>query len=658
MKMRFEILFIALSFIIISCSKQNTNSVYYLADNEVVDAPIGSLQLAPAIFVDSLRFQSFGQKEGSVVRVKIADADYDLHLYLLPATGAKIAIRPPYGKQFAQHGDTLSISIRLNPKNPSITPKYLEHKVEKYAGDLEKWPRIAIGAPHGDCDVNTGDIVKIVTEKYGIPTTAAYLCRFSSRGLWYDCNRPLMKRPNPRGGTYRNRVWNDSSMAVYENYQQKVFENSAMKAGDRFNLYMSFHGHDLSVKMPDGTQKYRDVMEALGVGFTRDEICRIKDFYYRNAQRYYDNPPDLFFGNLPEDQKYEFAGQTVNFFYSGLGTRMYGSMRSDLIIHGIHIETPNSVRLNPAVWSHTADFLGEWYTFIRDSILSKETQKPATGMLIQNQQEMIGIPGGVYLRGAEEEFGWSSEHPQHKVEIDGFFIDKYETSNGDFCRFLNDRFEKGFIRIQDGNVYSIENSKRQTATRNANPFSEITFSDNHFQAIKGRENFPVVYVSWYGARAFAEWRGCRLPTEAEWEYAASWDPQLQKKYRYSVTQDTMMDEWANFSGSGDLYEDVYRIPNTTPAGYYKAESPLGIKDMSGNVWEWCEDDYDEYGEYRNQPANQVWSNPLIRKNTTMKTIRGGAWDTEFSVVRSTMRLGISPEALLVNTGFRCVKELK
>lgn len=617
-----------------------------------VAPPVSTLQLGPAIFFSEAFVESLGVREGSPVRIIKSNKIEDLRVYKFFGASNEFAVHKKYADKLGITDGENEFEIVVIPENEAtISPKPIKFTVENYKGNLREWKGYAFGAPHGDCDFETGNIVKLVAENYGIPATAAYGCRLSYRGIWYDCNRPLMKEPKPDGrGVIPERHWNEAAERKYRIYQDSVWANSRMHYGERFELFTSFHGHDLTVKLPDGTKAERPVIEGMGAGFTKDELRKIKKFYYENRSRYWKNPPDLYFGNLPEDRTYEQFGVKLTFFYSGLGTRTYGSLRSDLCKRALHFETPNTMRLDKAVQPKTAEFLRDLYAFIRTEIIEKESAEKPENIAVHAPKDLnakIKIPAGEFLMGAPEGKGWSSERPQHTVFLDEFEIDKYEVSNLRYAEFLNEAKRAGKVEVKNGKVYG-SNGKLYFETEKANPFSEIIYRKGKFIVKKNREYFPVVFVTYYGAKGFAEFYGGDLPTEAEWEKAATWDN--GRKYFYAVTSDTIKESEANFEDSGDPFEKV--LPGTTPVGFYEAASPYGVKDMSGNVWEWCEDTY-VYGAYKNY-ADSVARNPVELREGTMKSVRGGAWNTEFTVVRGSMRLGINPNAGLVNLGFRCV----
>jgi formylglycine-generating enzyme required for sulfatase activity/Fe2+ transport system protein FeoA len=621
---------------------------------KLVKPPVATRQLGPSIFFSKKNIADFGLTEGTPVRVYHDKKFIDLRPYLFFGDDNSFALHKKDAEKLGlQSGVNKIIIEKIDLSQTKLTPKPIKFHVENYKGNLEQWKGFAFGAPHGDCDNETGEVVKKVSARFGIPSTAAYGCRVSYRGIWYDCNRPLMKKPKENGhGVIPERQWNKAAEAKYKVFQDSVLSNSKMKYGDRFNLYCSFHGHDLTVKLKDGTVIQRPVIEGMGMGFSNNELRRIKKYYYRVRNKLYKNPPDLYFGNLPEDHIYEYQGIKLTFFYTGLGSRTYGSLRRDFLKNGLHFETPNSMRFGEDVQSQTAVLLSNIYSFVRDSIFTERNKIKPNYSLVKSPKDLgakILIPKGDFLMGVKDGQGWSSERPQHTVFIDDFLIDKYEVTNYQFAEFLNSELNSGKIQIKNGVVSNINTGKILYRTKKKSPFSEISFTGSKFVVDSNRNYFPVIYVTYWGASEYAQYKGGRLPTEAEWEKAASWDAKHNRKYLYSVKQNTINGSMTNFDRSGDMFD--FTQPGTTPVGYYRTASPYGVKDMSGNVWEWTADNY-IYSIYKSV-KDSVLKNPLVTKPSTMKTIRGGAWDTEYAVLRSSMRLGINPDQGLINLGFRC-----
>ncbi len=239
--------------------------------------------------------------------------------------------------------------------------------------------------------------------------------------------------------------------------------------------------------------------------------------------------------------------------------------------------------------------------------------------------EFVYVDGGTFQMGSND--GRSDEQPVHTVTLTGFEISKYEITNAQYCKFLND-IGVNLLGSFGGTIYIyILRSSCQ-----------IEYSGGQFVVKSGKDNNPVIQVSWYGAKAFCEWAGGRLPTEAEWEYASRGGNQSQG-YTYSGSNNVDDVAWY-LSNSGGL---------THPVGQ-KQSNELGIYDMSGNVWEWCKDWYGiDY--YSSSPTN----NPQGPTTGVFRVLRGGSWYSGAFSVRCADRGNYDPSNSYINFGFRCVR---
>jgi len=235
-----------------------------------------------------------------------------------------------------------------------------------------------------------------------------------------------------------------------------------------------------------------------------------------------------------------------------------------------------------------------------------------------------------------EEHG-ENEKPVHAVYLDSYWIDQTEVTNTMYAHFLNIM----------GNQSSESGIPWLDASDND---VKIHQSNNIWQVDSEYENHPVIEVSWYGAQAYCEWAGRRLPTEAEWEKAAGWDDDLQSQQIFPWG-DSFDAGGANFCDSNcptgwrnENYDDGYQY--TSPVGSYESgQSFYGAYDMAGNVWELVEDWYDAY------QGNTVDDSDY---GTTYKVLRGGSWDLTEYYLRPAFRVKSSPADADYDIGFRCV----
>lgn len=189
--------------------------------------------------------------------------------------------------------------------------------------------------------------------------------------------------------------------------------------------------------------------------------------------------------------------------------------------------------------------------------------------------EMVAVKGGTYLMGSNDDGGYV-----HQVKISDFYLGKYEVTNEQFCAFLNDY---GTDKVKSGE-YAGEKMiyNAQTAWSKNYPWG-VYKSGNTWYPINGYEKHPVIFVTWYGANEYCNWLSkitgetYRLPTKAEWEYAAG-GGNKSNGYKYAGSDN--IDEVAWYKGNSG--------GKTHPVGE-KKPNELGIYDMSGNVCEWCYD---------------------------------------------------------------------
>jgi formylglycine-generating enzyme len=304
---------------------------------------------------------------------------------------------------------------------------------------------------------------------------------------------------------------------------------------------------------------------------------------------------------------------------------------------------------------------------------------------------MVWIAGNSYGMGALDNEGRSDEYPQHTVTVSGFWIDATEVTNAQFRQFVN---ATSYITTAEKKP-DWEEIKKQLPAGTAKPSEDVLVASSlvftppahavpledasqwwswkkganwqHPQGpgsnIKEKDHYPVVHISWYDATAYAKWAGKRLPTEAEWEFAARGG--LQNAIYPWGTEDieTGKSKANTWQGSfPDKNTGWDKFQALAPVQSFAA-NPLGLYDMAGNVWEWCSDWYDAnwYTAQKNtnatNPAGPVRSNDPMEPTVPKKVVRGGSFMCNASYCkgyRVTSRMKTSPDTGLEHTGFRCV----
>jgi len=237
---------------------------------------------------------------------------------------------------------------------------------------------------------------------------------------------------------------------------------------------------------------------------------------------------------------------------------------------------------------------------------------------------MAWIPAGTFVMGTNN--GLSDEGPAHEVYLDGFLIDIYEVTNEEFVKFLNDKSEQGIINEEWYKYYSDN--------------AHIQLSNEKWLVEEGYQDHPVTEVSWYGAQAYCEWRGARLPTEAEWEKSAR--GKLDDKMYPWGDEDPICEAGKNNGAqSADCGGGSVPVGSFTPNFY-------GLYDMAGNVLEGVQDYYDvNYYEKSSQ------KNPTGPTLGISRALRGGSWNDEVIFINVHNRYKNYPYITFYDIGFRC-----
>jgi formylglycine-generating enzyme len=311
---------------------------------------------------------------------------------------------------------------------------------------------------------------------------------------------------------------------------------------------------------------------------------------------------------------------------------------------------------------------------------------------------MVWIPGGEFTMGSDAADASSSEHPAHRVRVDGFWMDETDVTNAQFRKFVE---ATGYVTTAE-RVPTVEEIMKYAMPGATPPKKEdlvagaLVFSppdhpvdlrdvsgwwkyvpgaswrhpEGPKSSIDGKDDHPVVHVSWFDAEAYAKWAGKRLPTEAEWEFAARGGKEGKKYVWGDDDFDEKHPQCNNFQGHfpdkntvKDGYERTSPVKAFPPNGY-------GLYDMAGNVWQWCDDWYlPNIYSLRTQALNRV-NGVLVnpkgpehsfdpKQRPPERTHRGGSFLCCVGYCfnyRPSARMGCTPDTGMSHIGFRCVTD--
>jgi len=291
---------------------------------------------------------------------------------------------------------------------------------------------------------------------------------------------------------------------------------------------------------------------------------------------------------------------------------------------------------------------------------------------------MVWIPGGSFQRGSEAD---PDARPVREIEVDGFWMDRTEVTNAQFASFVR---ATGYVTVAEqapdpaqfpgappelltpgSIVFSPPNGPvdlgRPLSWWAYVPGANWRHPEGPGSTIEGREDHPVVHVCWEDAAAYARWAGKRLPTEAEWEYAArgglegkpyTWGDEFRPGDGWPANI------WQGRFPTRNTADDGFRT--TAPVGSFPPNG-FGLHDMAGNVWEWCADWY-RPDSYANAPARNPQgpdsSHDPDEPGVPKRVLRGGSFmcaDTYCSRYRPGSRGKGAPDSGACHTGFRCVR---
>jgi formylglycine-generating enzyme required for sulfatase activity len=305
---------------------------------------------------------------------------------------------------------------------------------------------------------------------------------------------------------------------------------------------------------------------------------------------------------------------------------------------------------------------------------------------------MVWIPDGEFIMGGAGPFARPDEFPRHRVRLDGFWISRTPVTNDQFAKFVE---ATGYVTTAE-RVPTVEEILSQSPPDTPAPPPEMLVAaslvfksadhpvslsnplawwewktganwrhpEGPDSSIEGHGGHPVVHVSWFDAQAYCNWAGGRLPTEAEWEYAARGGlDQKQNGWGDDPVDPEKCNIWQGRFPVTNTAEDGFA--STSPVGSF-APNGYGLLDMAGNVWEWVNDWYHP-DTYALNATNEVTVNPQGPPSgydpqepyTPKRVTRGGSFlcsDQYCSGYRPSARMKTSPDTSLSHTGFRVVRE--
>ncbi len=271
---------------------------------------------------------------------------------------------------------------------------------------------------------------------------------------------------------------------------------------------------------------------------------------------------------------------------------------------------------------------------------------PPPGVPVASERDgMVRFPGGEVEIGTDDRSAaYDNERGLHRVELAPFWIDATPVTNGTYLEFMEDGgyseprhwSEAGRAWLREAGVEAPKYWSREGGEWRVRAFDfEGPVEPDH----------PVCHVCFHEAEAFARWAGKRLPTEQEWEAAASWDPAAGRKRGYP---------WGDEAPSA-LHANLDQLAfRTAPVGAFTANlSPIGCYGMIGDVWEWTSSDFGGYPGFESFPYPE-YSEAFF--GTEYKVLRGGSWATRPGAVRNTFRNWDYPIRRQIFSGFRCARD--
>ncbi len=259
---------------------------------------------------------------------------------------------------------------------------------------------------------------------------------------------------------------------------------------------------------------------------------------------------------------------------------------------------------------------------------------------------MVSIEAGDYPIGTDDtSAAYDNERPQHLVRVGAFQIDASPVTNQDFASFIADGgYDRADLWSDGGLAWLADSGAVAPKYWNATDDGWIARSMDVTAPVS--PDHPVCHVCYYEAEAYARWAGKRLPTEQEWEIAATWNPETQSAQEFP---------WGSAEPNLSLANVDQLCFGTAPVGSFPRNvSPLGCYGMIGDVWEWTSSDFMAYPGFRAFPYAE-YSEEFFGEE--YKVLRGGSWATRPGAIRNTFRNWDYPIRRQIFSGFRCARDI-
>ncbi len=287
--------------------------------------------------------------------------------------------------------------------------------------------------------------------------------------------------------------------------------------------------------------------------------------------------------------------------------------------------------------------------FLGRDILSFGPRAGSIQRSAADDMDQVYIPEGQFQMGSASEGALPDVKPQHAVYLDAYWMDQTEVTNKQFMSFVEATgYRTTAEEIGQSWVFELGNWREAEGVNWRHPRGQNT-------DLEGRGDHPVIHISWQDARAYCEWAGRRLPTEAEWEKAAGgteliqypWGDQPADGKRANFADQALSAKWSNM----DVDDGFAR---TAPvASYEEGASPYGVHDMAGNVYEWVQDWY-QWDYYARSP----YRNPTGPESGKHRSVRGASWVSKASNYAVYSRVSLPPQYTIQDTGFRCAQAVQ